>query len=61
MPVTVGMQVKFIDNQKKAREALSQLMDVSNLERCGLAAHTGVCYRSWNAYPRDFAAGFPVS
>ena len=29
-----ALQVTFINNVKKAREALAGLMDVSNLERC---------------------------
>ena len=40
--VTACVQVTFINNVKKAREALAGLMDVSNLERCVVLAHAAI-------------------
>jgi hypothetical protein len=42
---TARVQVTFVNNVKKAREALAGLIDVSNLERCVVVVHTEVSFR----------------
>jgi hypothetical protein len=42
--VTAPVQVTFVNNVKKSREALAGLMDVSNLERCVVVARTEVVH-----------------